>query len=122
MAGGLGFVRAASAEEKDGPSTKAITQLAEFQLNMDNETEAIEALKTLCAAVEATEPGTLAYVCTRSKEEPGRVVFFEIFKDAAALDAHGKTPHLSAFGRSFGSLFQPPVKITVLDRVGGFMR
>ncbi len=120
--GGLGFVRAASAEEKDSKASKPITQLAEFQLNMDKEEEAVEALKALCAAVEATEPGTLAYVCTRSKKKPERIVFFEIFKNAEALEAHGKTPHLAAFGSSFGTLFQPPVKITVLDRVGGFMR
>ncbi len=122
LAGGLGFVRPALAEEKGGAGSEAITQLAEFNFNMDKEAEGIEALKTICAAVEETEPGTLAYVCSRSKDKPEHVVFFEIFKDQAALEAHGKTPHLAKFFASFKDLFQPPVKITVLDRIGGFIR
>jgi quinol monooxygenase YgiN len=116
----MGFTRLANAADVD--TSKAITQLAKFKLNMDKQDEAVQALKELCAAVEQNEPGVLAYVCSRSSKNPDELIFFEVYKDDEAMQAHGKTPHLAKLRANFATLFKPPLEITRLDRVGGFMR
>ncbi len=123
LAGGLGCARPALREKEEDATGEALTLLVELQLDMDKEEEAIEALKTLCAGVEANEPGMLAYMCTRSKEEPERIIFFYIIKDAAARKAHIETPHHAEFfENAFPRLFKPQAKATELDQVGGFTR
>lgn len=117
-AGAFGFVRTASAQEQAG----AITQLASFKLVAGGEDEAVAALQELTKAVEANEPGVLAYVCYRSEKDASQVIFFEIYKDQAALAAHGQTEHLGKLRAGMGKLFAPPVEITRLTRVGGFIR
>jgi quinol monooxygenase YgiN len=114
----IGFVRPAAA----GADETSITVLATFELNMEKETEAIALLQELCAAVEEHEPGVLAYICHRSVKEPEKIVFFEIYKDQAAVDAHGTTPHMGKLRTGFASLFVLPVEITPLNRVAGFSR
>lgn len=118
--GTIGFNRMARAEE--GDASEMITQIAKFKIKPDNEEEAVAALQELCKAVEENEPGVLAYVCNRSEKDPAEIVFFEVYKDADALKAHGQTPHIKKLIVSFAKLFSGPVDITKLERVGGFMR
>ncbi len=118
--GTIGFNRLAQAE--DGDTSEMITQLAQFKIKPDNEDEAVAGLQELCKGVEENEPGVLAYICHRSQDNPEEVVFFEVYKDKDALSAHGKTPHIRKMFGSFAKLFSGPVKITKLDRVGGFAR
>jgi quinol monooxygenase YgiN len=118
FAASIGFARPAAAAADD----RSITVLATFKLNMEKEAEAIALLQELCAAVEEDEPGVLAYICHRSVKEPEKVVFFEIYKDQAAVEAHGTTPHIGKLRTGFASLFAPPVEITPLKRVTGFSR
>ncbi len=114
----IGFSRLAGAAEGETGST--ITQLAKFKLNMEKEAEGLQALQDLCAAVEANEPGVLAYVCHRSTKTPDELVFFEVYKDDEALKAHGKTPHMGKMRMAFASLFRPPLEVARLERIGGF--
>jgi quinol monooxygenase YgiN len=116
----FGFNRLAAAA--DAESSKMITQIAKFKLNMNKEAEAIEALKELCAAVEKTEPGVLVYLCHRSTKKPDELVFFEVYKDEDAYKAHVKTPHFAKLRKGFATLFQLPLEVARLDRVGGFAR
>jgi quinol monooxygenase YgiN len=116
----IGFSRLAGAAE--GDTAAMITQLAKFKLNMDKEADALQALTDLCAAVEKDEPGVLAYICHRSVKNPDELVFFEVYKDEEALEAHGKTPHMGKMRMAFATLFRPPLEVTRLERVGGFAR
>lgn len=116
----IGFNRQASAAEAD--NDEMITQIAKFRLNPEKEAEGIQALEELCQAVEENEPGVLAYMCHRSAKKPDEVVFFEVYKDAEAMKAHGTTPHLGKIRKLFGTVFLPPLDLTRLDRVGGFAR
>ncbi len=117
-AGALGFQRAASAQDLEN----AITQTASFKLVPGKEDEAVGLLAELVAAVEANEPGVLAYICHRQESDPSTVFFFEIYKDAAALEEHGKQPHLAKLGQGFGTVFAPPVDIQKMTRIAGFSR
>jgi len=49
------------------------------------------------AAVRSAEPGCLVYRPHRSTKDPEVFLFYEIYQDDAAVDAHRKAPHLAAF-------------------------
>lgn len=117
--GAIGFSRTS----RGAGEGEAITQTAKFSLDPAREAEAVAALSELVAAVEANEPGVLAYICHRPVDAPGSVFFFEIYRDAAALEGHGKQPHLAKLGQAFGSgLFSGPVEVVKMGRVAGFSR
>jgi autoinducer 2-degrading protein len=60
--------------------------------------DALEALLTEQAAVvRAQEPGCLVYRPHRSTRDPEVFVFYEMYADQAAVEAHRTAPHLAAF-------------------------
>ncbi len=50
----------------------------------------------------ATEPGFIQYDLHESREVPGRFVFYEIWRDQAALDLHANTPEMRAQNARIG--------------------
>ena len=59
-----------------------------------------EALRGMVAKV-AQEQGTLRYTLHRAQKDPSVFLFYEKYKDAAALKAHSSTPY---FKELFGAL------------------
>ena len=60
-----------------------------------------EAVKeVLLALIEPTrqEPGCLCYNLHQSQADPTQFMFYEQWASKAAIDAHGKTPHMKALG------------------------
>jgi quinol monooxygenase YgiN len=55
--------------------------------------EAFDALmeRTL-PAIRSAEPGTLVYVCCRVDSAPDARIFFELYADRAAFEAHERMP------------------------------
>jgi quinol monooxygenase YgiN len=49
------------------------------------------------AVVRKEEPGCLVYRPHRSTEDPDLFLFYEMYEDDAAFDAHRKAPHLAAY-------------------------
>lgn len=100
-----------------------VTIIARFKLREGKEEEGLALLRTMVQQVQAQEAGALAYVCHQSKDDPSEIVFFELYADDAALQAHGQTPHMGELRTGFGPLFDPTsVKIERLERVAGFVR
>ena len=122
---GIGFSRLAHAEVD---ASKIITQTAAFRIDPAREADAIAALTELAKAVEANEPGVLAYIPHRVASDPTQIVFFEVYADEAAMKNHGQQPHLAKLREAFGAgLFKPfaegkPVEIVKLERIAGFTR
>jgi len=54
-------------------------------------------LKEQAAAVRKAEPGCLVYRPHRSSKDPDLFIFYEQYKDDAALDAHRKNPILAEY-------------------------
>ena len=78
--------------------------------------DAVQAVKDLMKEV-AKEEGTLLYTLNRDAKSPNTLVFMERYKDKAALDAHGATPHFKAFfGKSAAFLAGRP-EITVMEEL-----
>jgi quinol monooxygenase YgiN len=60
--------------------------------------DALAALLTeQSAAVRKAESGCLVYRLHRSAKDPELFLFYEVYRDDAALDAHRKAPHLAAY-------------------------
>ena len=99
------------------------TVIAGFRIIEGKEAEAEEAMQKQAAAVEANEPGVLAYIFNRNSKDPALVTVFEVYKDDDAVAAHRATEHMAAFGKLFGSVFDPAsVKIERQERIAGFSR
>jgi quinol monooxygenase YgiN len=47
--------------------------------------------------VLANEPGCKAFNILTTEEDPNRVLLYEVYADAAAFDAHGKTPYMANY-------------------------
>ena len=54
-----------------------IAVTAEFRINEGKDEEAIAAIESLVAAVNAGEPGTLVYTWHRGLKDPAQVLFYE---------------------------------------------
>lgn len=54
-------------------------------------------LREQAEAVREAEPGCLVYRPHRSTTDPEVFLFYEQYRDEAALDAHRKAPHLARY-------------------------
>jgi len=45
----------------------------------------------------ATEPGCLQFDVARAENNPNRYTLYEVYRDRASFEAHGKMPHFAAF-------------------------
>jgi quinol monooxygenase YgiN len=57
------------------------------------EEEAVAAILTRFVPHAQQEPGVESFVVHRSRSEPSKFFFHEVFKDAAAFAAHQQTAH-----------------------------
>ena len=46
---------------------------------------------------ERDEPGCLRFNVLQDESDPNRIYLYEVYRDAAALDAHRKSPHYERF-------------------------
>ncbi len=96
----------------------SITVIAKIKAKQGSEKQLEEAFRAMLSKVRGEE-GTQTYILHRSVQEPTVFVFYEVYKDQAALDAHGKTPHMAELGKALGGQLdgRPQIDIlTELDR------
>lgn len=84
--------------------------------------EAARAFDELCATtlegIKSEEPGTLSYVVHVPEGEPLVRVFYELYADRAAFDAHEAQPHTKQF-LAQRDQYLAGVEVTFLDVIGG---
>jgi quinol monooxygenase YgiN len=49
------------------------------------------------AAIREREPGTLVYACHHVADAPRQRIFYELYRDRAAFDAHEEQSHVKHF-------------------------
>jgi len=67
-----------------------ITIVAKLKVKLGNEEAMKEAMKEAASKVRAIESGNLAYIPHQSQADPTIFLFYEKYKDQAALDFHRK--------------------------------
>jgi len=118
MVATLGFSRITQAED----TPNVVTQVVTLTLKAGAEEKAMATLKELTDAVKAAEPGVLVYIAHRSQKDPTKVVFFEVYADAAAVANHSKQPHMAKMFASAKDIFEGGMDIQKMDRVAGYSR
>ena len=84
----------------------------------DGEGPTLEALfEKAKPLIAAGEPGTLVYELTRSREDANQYKVLEIYRDAEALEAHGKSEGFAVLFAGIPSLAAGPPTIEVRDLV-----
>ncbi len=48
-------------------------------------------------AARTREPGCVRFDVSQREDEPSRWLFYELYKDAAAFEAHRASPHFAAY-------------------------
>ena len=100
-----------------------VSLIFRMKIKDGKEAEAIEQMEKMAEAVEANEPGVLAYVFHRLPDDPMQLVLFESYVDDDAFQAHMKTPHMAAFQASVRDAFDTSeIQVTRLERVAGVVR
>ncbi len=95
----------------------SINLIAKLKVQSGKEAEFTAAAKEMIATVKAAEPGTLAYVLHQNAKDPTEFLYYEVYQDQAAFDAHGKTDHMKAFGGKIGGILAGRPELTFLTEV-----
>src|SRR5262249_43500981 len=80
----------------------SVTIFAKLKVKEGSQAAFEAAAKDMCAAVKANEPGAIHYVLHKVPKDPTSYWFYEKYTDQAAVDSHGKTDHMKAFGGKIG--------------------
>jgi quinol monooxygenase YgiN len=78
--------------------------IAEFEVKPDKLEQFLELARTDASHSVEREPGCRQFDVTLDREQPNRVVLYEIYDDEAAFDAHLQTTHLAGFRAGIESL------------------
>jgi len=89
-----------------------IVVIATFKAKAGQEKELEDALTSIVPKVQEEE-GTVMYTINKSKADPGQFLFYEKYKDKAALELHSSTPYFKAFAGQIGPYLEgsPDIKI-----------
>jgi len=91
----------------------AITVIAKLKVKAGSEAAFEAAGREMISKVGA-EAGTQTYILHKDVRDPSTFIYYEVYQDQAALDAHGKTDHMKAFGGKIGALLEGRPEIHVL--------
>jgi quinol monooxygenase YgiN len=70
------------------------------------------------ARIRSEEPGTLLYLCHRVQGAPSARVFYELYRDDAAFQAHEVATHIKEFHARRKPFMAGPERVEFLDQLG----
>lgn len=82
--------------------------------------EAFDQLVTeATASIRSKEPGTLLYLCHSVKAAPHARVFYELYRNDEAFQAHEVAEHVKDFHARRKPMMAGPERVEFLDRLDG---
>lgn len=98
------------------PKTEEMKKVirAEVAIKPEKVDAFIEATKSIIEQSRA-EDGNISYTLYQSPVDKTQFIFFEEWKDQAAIDFHFNTEHFKSFGSISEELRSAPTKITIYD-------
>ncbi|CAL8477497.1 putative quinol monooxygenase [Caballeronia sp. S22] len=85
-------------------ATQAFVVVAEFEVKAECVRDFLALARDDARHSLADEPGCRQFDIVQMEETPERVMFYEVYDDRAAFDAHLRTPHLDRFRAAFPAL------------------
>lgn len=96
--------------------------IVRFEL-LDGHEEAFDALTAeTVATIRAAEPGTLSYIVHTEPLSPGTRVFYELYQDEAAFNAHEEGAHVRRFLSERGQHLRRDPEVWRVKPIGGVIR
>jgi quinol monooxygenase YgiN len=90
-----------------------------FDLRPGSEMDFDRLVEATAPRIRANEPGTLLYLCHKVQGEPTARLFYELYRDRAAFEAHEAQPHVKTFLRDREQYMAQPARVEFLDRHDG---
>ena len=81
------------------PAGERFGLVAWFELRDGHEADFDQLVVQTLTEIEANEPGTLVYAVHRVENAPSSRVFYELYADRAAFEAHEAMPYVRSFLR-----------------------
>ena len=91
--------------------SEQLTVIARLRAKAGQHAHLREELQRLVTPTRA-EAGCVCYDLHISKSEPGFFMFYEVWRSAADLDAHFKTPHMVAISKLLPELLAEPMDLS----------
>ena len=86
-----------------------------FDLRPGTEADFDRLVEDTTAGIRTEEPDTLLYLCHRVQGGPAARVFYELYRDREAFQAHEEQPHVKAFLREREQYMAGPPRVEFLD-------
>ncbi|GJE60711.1 putative quinol monooxygenase [Methylobacterium trifolii] len=100
-------------------SPRPFVVIAEFKVRADAMAAFLDLAHEDARASVANEPGCRTFDVAVAEDDPQTVVFYEVYDDRAAFDAHLETPHLARFRAGFPALIAEERPVRFLGRTCG---
>lgn len=94
---------------------------ATLDVHSHSRSDLLAALDQL-VAYSRTEPGTLQYEVLTDLENENRIIVFERYTDAAAMQEHLESAPLQALVAKFATYLSTPPSLVRMTRRNGFLR
>ncbi len=98
-----------------------IVLTAVFKAKPGKETELERTLRVMIPEVQ-NEDGTIMYILNRSTVDQGQFLFYEMYKDKAALDFHNATPYFQQLLQNLDGLLAEAPQIDTYEDIAAISR
>jgi quinol monooxygenase YgiN len=97
---------------------KPFALVVRFTVRPGAEAQFDDLVAETAAGIRAHEPGTLVYACHIVHDKPRQRIFYELYRDRAAFEAHEQTAHTRRFLAERGALLDA-TEVDFLDVADG---
>jgi quinol monooxygenase YgiN len=115
--GGMASPKSVDAGARVREVRAGVDQVGDCPLRPGAEADFDTLVARTAAGIRASEPGTLVYAC-RVQDKPRERIFYELYRDRAAFDAHEATEHTRRFLAKREPLLEAK-DVDFLDLAGG---
>jgi quinol monooxygenase YgiN len=90
-----------------------------FNLRSGTDADFDRLVADVTVRIRAEEPGTLLYLCHTVQGESGARVFYELYRDHEAFQAHEVAAHVKEFHAKRKPMMAGQERVEFLDRLDG---
>ena len=107
-----------SEQTKYGLPIGEVTVVAFVRAKGGREAKILEVTLKLQAEVRQKNPGAVIFQSYKGANEPGLILFYEIYKTRDAFESHKNSEHLQNWFDAIEPLVDERVRVMVLDPLG----
>jgi autoinducer 2-degrading protein len=94
-----------------------IANVVKVRIKPDKRERFLQAIEHDALHSEADEPGCVRFNVVQDTNDENVYIFYEVYKDDAALDAHRKTPHFATWREAAEECLDGPAERTLCTTV-----